>query len=98
VHKKERFFKIRAIVSAHGNTLLTRQNLQVHVEFLPEGMELVVRIALFVRIDVFKGFHLGSLGQKVLWCPVVEGFVVKRRWRVWCGFCYGHLEKKAKKR
>jgi len=27
---------------------------------------------------------------------MVEGFVIDRRWRVQCGTCFGHLDKKAK--
>jgi len=61
-------------------------------------MEHIVRFTLSIRLDVFEGFHLGSLGQKVLKCLVVEDFVIDRRWRVQCGFCSGHLDKKAKKR
>jgi len=62
VHEKEGFFRIRAIVNTHGNTFSTRQNLQVHIEFLPEDMELVMRFALFVHVDVLEVFHLGSFG------------------------------------
>jgi len=39
-------------------------------------MEIIVGLALLVRLYVFKGFHLGSLGQNVIRSPLIEGSVI----------------------
>jgi len=60
-------------------------------------MEIIVGLALFVCLYVFKGFHLGSLGQKGIRSPSIEGSVINGEGGgVQCGFCYGHPDKKAK--
>jgi len=97
VHEEEGFFKACAIIDAHGFTFPTRPNRHVRIVFPPKHTMLFISLALPVRYYVFVGGYLGSFDQDFIRCPTVEGFVIDRRRRVRCGFCSGHLDKKAKK-
>jgi len=57
----------------------------------------LIRLAFLIGFYVFDGGNFGGFRQEFLRCPMVEGFVINKRWRVRCGFCSGHLDKKAKK-
>jgi len=65
IHEEEGFFGGRAVVDTHGFTLLTGQNLHINIMLAPEDVELLVRLAFLVRINVLKGVYLISFGQKV---------------------------------
>jgi len=61
IHKEEGLVKVRTIISANGNAFLARHNLEICVKFLLEDMKLILGLAFFVFLYVFKGLHLGGL-------------------------------------
>jgi len=93
IPKEEGFLGACAVVNAHGLTLLARQNLHVYGELPPKNVELLVKLAFLVRIDVLKGVYLRSFSQKAIGSPTIECFVINGRWRVWCSFGSGHLKR-----
>ena len=66
VHKKEGSLRACTVVNAHWLTLFARQNLHVYVELPTEYAELLISLALLVRIDVLKCVYLRSFGQKAI--------------------------------
>ena len=91
VHKKEGFFRACAVVNTHGLTLFARQNLHVYVELPPEYLELLISLALLVRINVLKSVYLRSFGHKAIEGQTIERFVIDEGWKVRGGFCSSHL-------